>query len=182
MHHKTREAAVKKMKEQNPNITDAEITMELNKMEDNGKVNDETEEAAAPDELKIAKARIAELEAKLATPASTIANVVGTPTAPVVMKRYDMWKGEFVLSSPKTLPGTGQTLYRRVQFQFTDSKPKKSVSVTEKDAELWNSTRFTVRKQTTELLFPAGKKLDYWWIYNEETETHEFVAKELETA
>lgn len=159
MHHKTREAAITKMKKADPDISDAalEATLEL------------MEKVASPN---------ADLD-----PESVTRPAANAPQSPmVVMKRYDIWRGEFALSSPKTIPGTGQTIFRRVQFQFTDPKPKKSVSVTEKDAELWNSTRFTARKQATELLFPAGKKLDYWWIYNEETEKHEFVAKELEIA
>jgi len=109
-------------------------------------------------------------------------NVKSAEAPKVEMLRYDVLKGTLVVIKQKRFPGTGQTYVTEMQFQITDDKPKRSCTVPPKVAEFWNSTHFTARFQSTELMFPAGKKLDYWWIYNEGTEDFNFIVKEFEEA
>lgn len=132
------------------------------------------------DELKAALARIAELEGKQS--GGSIKAAVSEVQTASLNKWFDLWKGNLELFKPRTIQGTGQTMYREIQFQLEGSKPKKSVSVPQAVADEWNKTHFTVRKQSTEMLLPQGRKLDYWWIWNENTESYDFIVKELETA
>jgi hypothetical protein len=89
-------------------------------------------------------------------------DATAAPTPVVEMKRFDIWQGNLVVLKQKKHPATGQSYVTKMQFQFTGSKPSKSVSVPQKVADFWNDTHFTARFQSTDLLFPAGVKKDIY--------------------
>jgi hypothetical protein len=126
------------------------------------------------DELATALEKIKELEEQLKPKAA--------PAPVVEMKGFDIWQGNLVVLKQKKHLATGQSYVTKMQFQFTGSKPKKSVTVPQKVADFWNDTHFTARFQSTDLLFPAGVKKDIYWDLDEENEAWIRTEKELETA
>lgn len=143
MHHKTREAAVKKMKEQNPNITDAEITLELNKMEDNGKVNDDITEATKAIADTYTSGRV----------------------APPGKKLYDKWRGQWrAIQKIKDAFSNAEKVVKW-QFEYLESKPNKTgIPMSTGEADIFNTTRkMAVANVATEQLTIHGTKPDVFY-------------------
>ena len=101
-----------------------------------------------------------------------------------VNKVYDKWAGELTVIKDRRIPGyTSQREITEMQFQVTSNRPNlTNIRVTPQRASDWNSSHYTARRQSTEMLFPAGEKLDMRFKLNDETETWDIVSTPLQTA
>lgn len=153
MHHKTKEAAIKKLKLDNPGITDDEIQVHLEAMETPEEVNPLPGKPGG--ELAAALARIRELESKLPAPQSHINH-----EALAKMKKYDRWRGMWVSHKEERIPGTVNKLITEWIFETLDVKPLGTgIPLHFKDYKLFNDTHFMAKGKTpTEILYPAGTK------------------------
>lgn len=154
MHHKTKEAAIAKMKKADPNISEEAIAATLELMENMAGALPAV--ATAPSEQII-------------------------PKAPMI--KADMWRGTLMMIKDKSIPQTGQRQITKMQFQYIDAKPKRSGIVTTQDRlDDWNQSHFSARMQVTDMLLPAGQKLDMIFTLNEDSEKWEISTRKLETA
>lgn len=168
MHHKTRDSTIKKYSDQTPDFTG--VLWQKIKSENPDFTDDDLHTI-------IEGIRGLKETPKIKTMIEQLSDM---PKAE--MLRYDLLKGFLTVMKQKKIPGTGQTQVTEVRFEISDPKPVQSQSMPAAQAEFFNQNRFTARYQPSQLYFPAGQKLDYWWKYNEDTEVFDFIVKELATA
>jgi hypothetical protein len=144
MHHKTREAAVKRMKEANPHITDAEILIELNKMEPGPKIDDEIGEA---------------------TKAIAGETYPSGRVSPPGKKLYDKWRGQWKAVQKVKNPFGNEEKIVKWQFEYLESKPNRTgIPLTVGEAEIFNNTRkMPVAGVPTEQVAIHGTKPDIFY-------------------
>jgi hypothetical protein len=179
MHHKSREAAIKKystvesesidalaglIKEENPELTFGNVIEILNEIKT---LKEPTAARSVVDPQK-----------------ATYGTIVNGPISPL-MGEYDKWVGDLQVVKFRKIPGTNQREAVHVFFRITAQKPNfTNIRITPDRYKIWIETHFTARAQATELLFPAGVKGEYHWKLNDETEKWEWelIPEILETA
>ena len=121
MHHTQKKAAIKKMKEANPEITDAEIEIQLQKLEPTVKVDDQIDEA---------------------TKAIAGDTYPSGRVAPPGKKLYDKWRGQWKAIDTRKNPfGPEQTVVKW-RFEYLESKPNKTgIPMSAGEAEIFNGTQ-----------------------------------------
>jgi hypothetical protein len=122
------------------------------------------------------------ISSKQAKPGSLNEMVKAIETG-VVMKKYDLWKGEFIVLKDRRIPGTGQREVTKVQFRITGGQPKRSGQTMEPaKAEFWNKTHFTAKKQDSDMWFPEGEKFYIIYTLNDDTEQFDMTTEPMNIA